>query len=376
MVLLSFQGFIRDIRYSPVLPSKIQTYDLANFDINSANTFGVINLDSTANNLAFSKWVSPKRTRSYPFARIYNTYHLNTKRITVIPIIKDEGLAGDNDRLNFITFSWMNLLNVYIVLAWYEDADPVKQGVNKISKQRFNADYVRDKISEIASYQFTALHWNTTHFQRDFNEVYIKAVNSYERIAQTKGVNVHSKLAQIKVLESFQINNKFSLDNFKNFTLLNSLNAAKRESLTNHKLEYLADGTKGIFTISNYLGGQYYLTIDEIYQENNFCVLQESKNSSGGKLPAIDDIKDGLFKLILFSNLDTLLIGDEKVNFIARLKITGMLIGSLSLPTDILSVQNFCLANRFRQSQTQIIIALNQEATVNQNLSILISSRN
>lgn len=375
MVLLSFQGFIRDIRYIPILPSKIQTYDLGNFDINSANTFGIINLDSTANNLAFSKWVSPKRTRSYPFARIYNTYHLNTKRITVIPIIKDEGLAGDNDRINFITFSWMNLLNVYIVLAWYEDADPVQKVLNKITKQRFNADYVRDKISEIASYQLTALHWNTTHFQRDFNEVYMKAVNSYESIAQAKCVNVHSKSAHIKVLENFQRNQNFSLDKFKSFTLPNSLHAAKRESLTNHKLEYLADGVKGIFTISNYLGGEYYLTIDEIYQENNLCVLQESKNSSGGKLPAIDDIKDGLFKLILFSNLDTLLIGDEQVNFIARLKITGMLIGSLSLPTDNLSIQNFCLANRFRQSQSKIIIALNQEATVNPKLSILISSR-
>jgi hypothetical protein len=167
MVLLSFKGFIRDIRYLPVLTSYIQTYDISNFDINSANTFGVINLGSTANNLAFSKWVSPKRTRSYPFARIYNTYHLNTKRITVIPIIKDEGLAGDNDRINFITFSWMNLLNVYIILAWYEDAEPVKRVENKITKQRFNKDYVSNKISEIASYQLTALHWNTTHFEKD-----------------------------------------------------------------------------------------------------------------------------------------------------------------------------------------------------------------
>lgn len=376
MVLLSFKGFIRDIRYLPVLTSKIQTYDLGNFDINSANTFGVINLGSTANNLAFSKWVSPKRTPSYPFARIYNTYHLNTKRITVIPIIKDEGLAGDNDRINFITFSWMNLLNVYIILAWYEDAEPVQQVLNKITKQRFNNNYVRNKISEIASYQLTALHWNTTHFEKDFNEVYMKAVNSYEKIAQEKCVNVHSKIGHIDVLEKFNINNKFSLDRFKDVTLPNSLNAAIRESLTNHKLEYLRDGAKGIFTISNYLGGYYYLTIDEIYQENNLCILQESKNTSRRKLPALDDIKDGLFKLILFSNLETLLIGDEQVNFKARLKITGMLIGSLSLPADDLSIQNFCLANRFRQSQSKIIMYLNQEATVNPKLSILISSSN
>lgn len=374
MVLLSFKGFIRDIRYIPVLTSKIQTYDVETFDINSANAFGVINLGSTANNLAFSKWVSPKRTRSYPFARIYNTYHLNTKRITIIPIIKDEGLAGDNDRINFITFSWMNLLNVYIILAWYENAEPVQQVIDKITKQKFNNDYVSKKIIEIASYQLTALHWNTTHFEQDFNDIYMRAVNSYEKIAQEKCVNVHAKLDHVKVLEKFNINNKFSLNKFKEFTLSSSLDAARRESLTNHKLEYLRDGIKGIFTISNYLGGHYYLTIDEIYQENNFYILQESKNTSRSKLPAINDIKDGLFKLILFSNLETLFIGDEPVNFITRLKITGMMIGSLSLPADDLRIQDFCFANRFRQSQSKIIIALNQEALMNPKLSILLSS--
>lgn len=376
MVLLSFKGFIRDIKYLPVLTPKIQTYDFVNFDINLANSYGVINLGSIANNLAFSKWVSPKRTRSYPFARIYNTYHLNSKRITVIPIIKDEGLAGDNDRINFITFSWMNLLNVYIVLAWYEEATPVPGVLNKITKQRFNSDYVKNKISEIASYQLTALHWNTTHFQKDFTEVYMKAVNSYEMIAQEKCVNVHSKIGHINVLEKFNTNNKFSLDKFKDITLPNSLSAARRESLTIHELESLTDGAKGIFTISNYLGGHYYLTIDEIYQENNIYILQESKNSSLSKLPAPDDIKDGLFKLILFSNLETLSIGDEQINFTARLKITGQLLGSLSLPADNLSIQSFCLANNFKPSQLRIIESLNQEATVNPKLSILISSRN
>ncbi|MBE9127768.1 MULTISPECIES: hypothetical protein [unclassified Coleofasciculus] len=153
MTSFLFQGFIRDIRYSPLLRSKLKIYSLNSFDINTASTCGIVELDSPENTLAFSKWVSPKRTRSYPFARIYNTYYLNTKKVAVIPVIKDEGLAGDNDRINFITFSWMSLLNVYIILAWYEEAEKAKGDAPKLTKQKFNADYVKEKIKEIASYQ-------------------------------------------------------------------------------------------------------------------------------------------------------------------------------------------------------------------------------
>ncbi len=45
---------------------------------------------------AVSKWISPKRTRSYPFERVFNTLRVS-KKITVIPIVKDEGAKGDRD---------------------------------------------------------------------------------------------------------------------------------------------------------------------------------------------------------------------------------------------------------------------------------------
>ncbi len=103
MDILNFTGFIRDIVYTPVLIPKIFTYDINNFDINQTKPFGIITLNSLQNNIAFSKWKSPKRTRTYPFAIIYNTYHLNSKKVTVIPVIKDEGAgSGNNDRINLL----------------------------------------------------------------------------------------------------------------------------------------------------------------------------------------------------------------------------------------------------------------------------------
>lgn len=106
---LVFNGFIKDVRYHACLTDKLTSYDFSKFDINTAKTYGVIEFD--CGEIAFSKWVSPKRTRSYPFERLYNTYN-SSKVLTIIPVIKDEGNDGDLDRIQYSTISWMNLLNV------------------------------------------------------------------------------------------------------------------------------------------------------------------------------------------------------------------------------------------------------------------------
>ena len=81
MATLYLEGFIRDGRYAPSLNlEEFEEYDIVQFDVNQAQTYGLINLGTQGNNLAFSKWITPKRTRSYPFARIYNTFHFNTKK--------------------------------------------------------------------------------------------------------------------------------------------------------------------------------------------------------------------------------------------------------------------------------------------------------
>ena len=122
--------------------------------MNDVQAYGLIDLGTQGNNLAFSKWVSPKRTRTYPFARIYNTFHFNTKKVTIIPIIKGEGAGTqNNDRINFITFSWMNLLNIYIILAWYEDAEKKLGTTDRITNQILNIESVREKLVEVSQYQ-------------------------------------------------------------------------------------------------------------------------------------------------------------------------------------------------------------------------------
>ncbi|MCY4568998.1 MAG: hypothetical protein OXD49_11885 [Candidatus Poribacteria bacterium] len=377
MAILYLKGFIRDATYTSHLnPEKFEEYDITQFDVNQAQASGLIDLETSGNNLAFSKWVSPKRTRSYPFARIYNTFHFNTKKVTIIPIIKDEGADTNNDRINFITFSWMNLLNIYIILAWYEDAERKSGTTDRITNQILNAKSVREKLLEVSQYRMTALHWNTTHFEKDFESIYLNAVDGYKKISRERNVAVHSPKNHLQTLEKFKANGQFSLASFKEASLPSSYDAAHRESLTTHVLESLEENSKGVFSISNYLGGQYYLTADEVYWENDQLVIQESKNSSKGKLPSENDIKDGLFKLILFANMEEVAI-DERTNiqFTTRLKLTGNLIGSLFLPCATKNVFNFCAENRLTQTYQKRLISLNQEASENNKLQIWITGR-
>ena len=378
MTTLSLTGFIKGAEYIPHLnPDKFEEYSVERFDINQAQAYGLIDLGTPGNNLAFSKWVSPKRTRSYPFARIYNTLHFNTKNVTIIPIIKDEGAGTqNNDRINFITFSWMNLLNIYIILAWYEDAERKPGTTDRITNQILNAESVRKKLIEISRYQMSALHWNTTHFEEDFEAIYLNAVAEYKRISQEKNVAIHSPQNHLRTLEKFKTNDSFSLTAFKEASLPRSSEAVHRESLTTHILESLEEDTKGTFRISNYLGGIYYLTADEVYWEGDQLVIQESKNSSRGKLPSEDDIKDGLFKLILFANMEEVAVdGRENVQFITRLKLTGDLVDSLFLPCAVEDVFSFCRENRLTQTYQKRLILLNQEASQNHKLQIWITGR-
>ncbi|MEA5573616.1 hypothetical protein [Calothrix sp. UHCC 0171] len=157
-----------------------------------------------------------------------------------------------------------------------------------------------------------------------------------------------------------------------------SQNASKREALTSHKLEYLVDGLKATFSIENYLGGVYYLTPDEIFHENDTYIIQESKNTSQDSLPKLPDIQDGLFKLILFSNLDSLTLNGESVSFIAKLKLTAKnIVGSIVFPdASPLEIESFLENNSkiFKNNQKEIIKKLALEAENNHKLKIEISS--
>ena len=367
---------IETLKYRPgqlMKDSELKEYDFKGFDINKAQAAGVVNVDSK-NKLAYSKWVTPKRTRSYPFARIYDIYNFGGKRVTVIPVIKDEGLGAsknksNNDRINFITLSWMNLTNVFVILAWYTDAE--KKSEYRITNQKFDNDYVKKKLKEISEYQLDAHHWNNEHFKSDFKEVYGNAVSAYERIAEDLNVKLHSSAGHLSFLEKIkdpENSSCISLDKFAEETLAKSKLAAAREIVVNHKHEFLSlDSEKLVFEMKNNLGGSYFLTADELIidQSTKTIYIQEAKNATKDKLPKIADVKDGLFKILLFSQIKKITIDDIEYDYEVSLRLTGTLSSELALPCSKEEIDTFAEKEDLSNPERNLLAMLNEEASEN-----------
>jgi len=369
--VLVFDHALSNVQYTACLAGKLPEYDFGDFDINKAKPCGKIIVPDGS--VSYSKWVSPKRTRSYPFARLYDILNA-PKRITVIPVLKDEGIDGDLDRIQFSTISWLNLFDIYIVLAYYESAVRNSRAGqskrNKISKQSFSPDFVERQILDILKYKNSALHWNFNLLETSFVDIYRKALDSYQVISRQTGIKMHDRKAQEKYLEKVKAN----FDDFKNLSLSGSKNASIREAAVVHHNEHLSDGSKVRLNIRNYLGGVYYLTADEVIKEGDRYVIQESKNSTKGSLPSLDDIKDGLFKIALFSNIDALLLEGQKVDFTVRLKLTGKdIYGTLFMPCSSCELDRFITENRLNERRAKVIRGLYDECLYNKRIQIHIA---
>jgi len=245
---------ITGIEYQVKLINELKTFDFSNFEINESPTSCIIK----ENNFSFglSKWVSPKRTRSYPYERVYNTLG-NSKRVTIIPIIKDEGKKGDRDFIQWDTVSLMSLLDVFVIFAYYEKADKKDE---KITNQQFNNKYVLSKIKEIEQYHSSALHWNLHELNTNLHSIIDKVKTAYSKIEKTTGVKLHNPNG----LDNFKDKIGKDVSLFMSFSRGKAEKAHAREFVTIQPKESLSTLTKAKITITNYLGGQYFLTVDEI----------------------------------------------------------------------------------------------------------------
>ncbi|GHT40235.1 hypothetical protein AGMMS49965_08220 [Bacteroidia bacterium] len=73
---MDITGKITGIKYKILLSEDLQKIDLSTLNINLAPSCFLV--EDNKHTFAVSKWVSPKRTRSYPYERVYNT--LNIKK--------------------------------------------------------------------------------------------------------------------------------------------------------------------------------------------------------------------------------------------------------------------------------------------------------
>ncbi len=308
---------IEGIAYKPFLCRELKEYTLNDIEraLSISSTF-IININPNIK-IACSWWVSCKRTRSYPYARIYDSLKYQGKKITIIPILKDEGKDGDRDFLQWDTISLMSLLGIYVIIAYYNNAEKNPAYNNKITNQRFDVDHILAQIDTIIDYQSDALHWNLKQIDMVV-DIGTKALVSYEKISKQLGVVMHSSSNATKRIDELKKGKK----NFINFSRDLAKKAQNRESNTKQPKENLS-GIKAKLTIKNYLGGNYFFTCDEIEIKNKNIYLIEGKHSKQGIIPSLEDIKDGLLKMILFTNLKEVSIGNEIYSHMSVLKLTS-----------------------------------------------------
>ena len=308
---------IKDTKYTPFLCRPLKTYDIKDLEdaISKDATF-ILQTDGK-NKIALSWWVSSKRTRSYPYARVYDSLDFMGKKVTIIPATKDEGAEGDRDFLQWDTISLMRLLDIYVIISYYKTAKPSERYKNKITKQRFAIEQIKKEITNLSSYHSSALHWNIAQIDK-LAEISNNALKSYDEIASKLKIVMHNRDGAEKRIAEI----KKSKDAFMRLSRQLAESAQKRESATTQVKE-LVDGTKATITISNYVGGFYFFTCDEVRIKGNSIFLIDAKNTTRGHLPSLSDIKDALLKMVLFSNLKNVEIDGNHYNPIATIKLTG-----------------------------------------------------
>ncbi|MYE89068.1 hypothetical protein F4X33_08760 [Candidatus Poribacteria bacterium] len=318
---------ITGIEYEPLLCSDLESFYYEELGAALSNeTAFMLRADSNAQ-LALSWWVSPKRTRSYPYPRVYNTLGFAGKRVTIIPVIKDEGQRGDRDFLQWDTISLMSLLCVNVIISYYVDASRSTRYADKITDQKFDIEHVTGKVDRLMSYQSSALHWNMNQVE-NIGEVGLQALNAYSAISERLGVQMHSRTSAERRIDQLRSGH----EEFRNLSRALAQQAQHRETITVQPKERVT-GIKGKLTIKNYLGGYYYLTCDEVEIHGDEIHLIEAKHTRSARLPSHEDIKDGLLKMILFTNLKHLKVGDKDYTPVPILKLTtgaGFNLNSLS----------------------------------------------
>lgn len=314
--MLELTAQITGLKYRPTLCRDLKTYTFENFEeaFGKDASFHLVVEDYK---MAVSWWVSAKRTRSYPYARVYDTLNSPGKKVTIIPIFKDEGTDGDRDFLQWDTISLMSLLGIYVIIGYYIDAEKNPRYQNKITNQRHDINYIKKKILEIIDFQSDALHWNILQTQQ-IKEIGYNAIKAYDQISKKTGVKMKSRNSALDRIQSISKDSKEFLTLSRN----KAKEAQHREGISTQPSERV-DGTKAKITITNWLGGEYYFTSDETELKDNKIYLIEAKHTKRAGLPSISDIKDGLIKMDLFTNLQDIMVEGIKYKPVPVLKLTS-----------------------------------------------------
>lgn len=316
--------------------------------------------------IAVSRWISPKRTRSYPYERVYDTLAAEGRKVAIIPVVKDEGLGGDRDFLQWDTISLLSLLDVHVVLAYYNEAEKNTRRGDQITRQKLDNTYIQARLKEIFEFKGTPRQWNERE-AKQLKNVFEKAKTAYAEISRLTKTYLHDAAALDELIKFAETPEKFI-----EFSRRKARDAQSREFLTEQPKEALSTDTKAKVTINNALFGKYFFTCDETLIERENLFLIEAKHSARAKFPSRNDIKDGLLKLMIYTNLKNVKIGKLAFTPRAAIRLTsGKLNGSIKSDAKPEAIESFFTDNNFALRDKDFFRKLFAEARENKFTIIL-----
>lgn len=368
---MDIEAEIENISYHPQMCSPLKVFTLGDFASGKAFKYGSFLVQySETRSFAVSRWTSPKRTRTYPYHRIYDTL-TSDNRVTLIPFAKDEGIRGDHDYLQWDSVSLMSLLQVYVIPAYYKTARTSSKYPDKITDQEFDYAYLVERLAALASRnQSDAVHWNMNEVQQQIVLVAEKTKECYTQISQETGVDLHS----FKEFDARVEDMKEDILNFRTYSRVNAQAARERERVTHHAAERTS-GEKSSLTIKNFIGGYYYWTVDESSVLGDRLLLTEKKNSKKSRLPGLSDIKDALLKMVLFTNLSKVTVGGKQYSPFPVVGLTSdKLQGYCHSEMDDAELGKFLTDNEFKPRPRALVGKIFQESRANHFFAYIASS--
>ena len=196
----------------------------------------------------------------------------------------------------------------------------------------------------------------------NLHKIIDKVKISYANIEQTTKVKMHNPSG----LDNFKEKIGKDVSLFMAFSRDKAQKAQSREFVTLQPKESLSTLSKAKVTITNYLGGQYFLTVDEIIITQTKVSLIEGKHSINALLPSKGDIKDGLLKMILYSNLSEVTANGKKIKSVAVLNLTSSkLKGAIASTSTKKEITHFFAENSFSALQIKLVETIFSEAKQN-----------
>lgn len=355
---------LREVEYETKLNAPLSLFEESALRVGDlAGKAGFMLRTDDRNEYGFSQWLSPKRTRTYPYARVYDTL-AKKNRITLIPFCKDEGADGDRDFVQWDTVSLMSLLNVHVVVGYYARAEkntrPGQARKNKITGQVYDYAHVCEQIKELQKYHSSALHWNLAQMEQ-LESIARKTLDAYRKITAETGVRMHNPAGIEKRIAMLAED----VAKFKDLSRQLAADAQNRETLTEQPKEE-ALGVKAKITMRNLLGGHYFMTADECFVVDGRVFLVEKKHSNTKSLPHEGDIKDAFIKMALFANIDKLRHNGKEKPHRAAVGLTSKTTrGILHSNMSVKEIRKFCADNKFKEAQRQFITKAIEEARCN-----------